>query len=93
MHIRNHDNEYTSTSDAMSYWPEVETAIGVKMETNGGLKLVSPFPLNEVLSKSVTINPKSPKPDTFRKRVQTKGLLNIWPELVINDCQWLLMVK
>ncbi|MGL5489373.1 MAG: nucleotidyltransferase family protein, partial [Shewanella sp.] len=28
MHLKNHDNPYQSSSDAMAYWPEMETAVG-----------------------------------------------------------------
>ncbi|MCZ4338869.1 nucleotidyltransferase family protein [Shewanella colwelliana] len=31
MHIRNGDEPYTSTLDAMAYWPELETAVGVNL--------------------------------------------------------------
>lgn len=32
MHVRNQDMAYTSCVDAMSYWPELETAIGVSYQ-------------------------------------------------------------
>jgi len=40
MHKRNHDNPYTSTADAMSYWVEVETAVGASLAEAGGKCLV-----------------------------------------------------
>ncbi|MCS6121707.1 nucleotidyltransferase family protein [Shewanella baltica] len=32
MHVRNQDMAYTSCVDAMSYWPELETAVGVSYQ-------------------------------------------------------------
>tara|TARA_R110001583_G_scaffold168044_1_gene320863 strand:+ start:628 stop:1014 length:387 start_codon:yes stop_codon:yes gene_type:complete len=36
MHIRNNDRPYVSTSDSMSYWVEVETAVGATFVKNKG---------------------------------------------------------
>lgn len=33
MHIRNKDKPYMSTRDALSYWPELETAVGARAVT------------------------------------------------------------
>ena len=32
MHLRNHDKPYLSCIDAMSYWPEQQTAVGVNLK-------------------------------------------------------------
>lgn len=82
MHERNKDQEYESALDAMSYWPELETAVGVTK--NGGiLELVSPFPLEKVLGCSISINNKRPKYKAFNTRVVGKGWLKQWPKLVV----------
>ena len=82
MHWRNQDEQYKSTLDAMSYWPEIETAIGVTI-CQDRLQLVTPFSLEEILSNTVTLNPKRPKLDVLTKRAQEKGWLQRWPLLAI----------
>jgi len=83
MHERNQDSPYKSTLDAMSYWPEVQTAVGVTW-TEGGYDLISPFPLDQVLTCRVTINSKRPKPAVFNHRLNSKGWLTQWPKLEVD---------
>lgn len=83
MHKRNHDSPYTSTSDAMSYWVEVETAVGAALDNKGEVVLVSPFGFASLFDLTVTINSKRPKPDDFNERMTTKQWLQIWPRLVV----------
>lgn len=84
MHIRNGDHPYSSTADAMSYWVEVETAVGVKLES-GKIELVAPFGLEALMSKTISINKKRVKKDAFRERMTRKKWLEIWPDLKITD--------
>ncbi len=41
MHERNNDNPYGSTSDAMTYWVEVETAVGANLSAQGDIEIIS----------------------------------------------------
>ncbi len=84
MHKRNLDNPYTSTLDAMSYWPEVETAVGAALSKAGKVTVISPFGFESLFSFTVTINDKRPKPEAFNTRINTKRWLEIWPRLVVN---------
>lgn len=84
MHRRNNDSPYTSTSDAMSYWPEVETAVGATLDESGQVVLVSPFGFEALFNFTVTMSVKRPKPQVFCERVTTKRWLEIWPRLVVN---------
>lgn len=81
MHKRNHDRPYSSCSDAMSYWVEVETAIGAKFIENEGVVIVSPFGLEANFNKTITLNGKRPKPTALNDRVVKKEWREIWPEL------------
>lgn len=83
MHIRNHDSPYLSSQDAMSYWPEVETAVGVKLKNNGELELISPFSTAQVISNTITVNPHKPQPAVFNERITLKGWLTRWPQLKV----------
>ncbi|MGP9566184.1 nucleotidyltransferase family protein [Halomonas sp. AOP5-B2-8] len=83
MHIRNSDSPYASTEDAMSYWVEVETAVGATLDDSGEVVIVAPFGVEPLFNYSITLNPKRPKPVDFRKRMAEKRWLEIWPELAV----------
>ena len=84
MHTRNNDNAYTSTTDAMSYWVEVETAIGVRLNTKDQVELLAPFGLEPLFNFSITANPKRLKLREFQSRVTQKKWLSLWPKLTIH---------
>ncbi|MCP1314601.1 MULTISPECIES: nucleotidyltransferase family protein [unclassified Halomonas] len=84
MYRRNCDSPYTSTSDAMSYWVEVETAVGAALNNSGDVVLVSPFGFDPLFNFTVTINAKRSKLQDFEERITTKRWLEIWPRLVVN---------
>lgn len=81
MHLRTGRQPYTSTEDAISYWVEVETAIGASLKENGDIELVTPFGLDALFSKTITLNSKNGEIDTYYQRVNSKGWQQHWPEL------------
>ena len=81
MHIRNGDKPYQSTADALTYWVELETIIGVRMTPDGEITLVSPFGIDALFQDTVSINKKRPKPTAFKERINSKKWLEIWPNL------------
>ena len=82
MHLKNSDKPYTSTVDAMSYWPEKETAIGAMLNDNDSISVVSAFDLEELFKGNITYNPKRSK-DTFYNRVKSKHWLETWSNLKV----------
>lgn len=84
MHRRNSDSPYVSTEDAMSYWVEVETAVGATLNESNEIEIVAPFGIEVLFENTITPNPKRPKPDVFAQRMQEKRWLEIWPNLVVN---------
>lgn len=82
MHRRNHDLPYKNTTDAMSYWPEIETAVGVSLSQNE-INIVAPFGLKSLFEGKITLNPKRPKPKIFHQRIQRKRWLEKWPQLIV----------
>lgn len=80
MHIRNGDQPYTSTIDAMSYWPEKETAIGASIDQQDHISVVSAFGVDSLLNGELSYNPKRSM-NVFEDRVRKKGWLKIWPKL------------
>lgn len=83
MHLRNHDQPYRSCVDAMSYWVEVETAVGVNLSEQR-MNILAPFGLDALFNLTITLNQKRPKPEVFRNRIQSKQWCHLWPLLKVN---------
>lgn len=82
MHIKNGDQPYLSTLDAMSYWPEKETAIGASLNTQGKVSIVSAFDIESLFMGHISYNPKR-SISVFEERVHRKSWLKQWPKLRI----------
>ncbi len=82
MHERNGDNRYQSSVDAMSYWPEKETAVAVRQIGLSQYECVAAFGFETLFSYCVTYNPKRLR-EIFDNRVNSKGWLVRWPSLII----------
>ncbi|WP_153916062.1 nucleotidyltransferase family protein [Shewanella sp. TC10] len=80
MHKKNNHSAYSSCLDAMSYWPEKQTAIAVKLDEEGELIIDSVFGLETVFSLTVNYNPKADE-SVFMKRVSSKPWFNNYPKL------------
>ncbi|ABV88109.1 nucleotidyltransferase family protein [Shewanella pealeana] len=93
MHLRNQHQQYASSIDAMSYWPEKQTAVGVSCQLtlspasasdhsleSAELALHSPFDLACLFDFSLQANPKS-KRALFEQRLTQKGWLQTYPKL------------
>jgi hypothetical protein len=84
MHIKPQHSQYTSSTNAMTFWPEQETAIGVSFDKKGCFSFVAPFGLASVFDGRITFNPKGDE-DVFWQRVKQKCWLTIWPQLKIEN--------
>jgi len=82
MHIRNQDSPYLNTLDAMSYWPEKETAIAACLDDKGNISIISAFGLESLMEGKITYNDKRTL-DIFKQRVSSKQWLEIWPNLQV----------
>ncbi|MCH1928903.1 nucleotidyltransferase family protein [Shewanella sp. A25] len=83
MHLKNQDNPYTSCEDAMSHWPECETAVAVTQDVESGeMKILAPFGLGSLFSLQLTHNPLRARA-VFEKRVIDKDWLTRYPKLMI----------
>lgn len=82
MHLRNRDSAYKNTLDAMGYWPEKQTAIGVQIDESHKLILRSRFGLDLQFNGQITHNPAR-SIEVFNHRVQGKQWLKLWPELQV----------
>ncbi|ENM5795933.1 nucleotidyltransferase family protein [Vibrio mimicus] len=82
MHLQNGDNPYQSTLDAMSYWPEKETAVAVRKVEHCCYECISAFGFESLFQGFITHNPKRVY-EIFENRVKSKGWLAMWPNLRI----------
>ena len=80
MHQRNGDPPYRSCLDAMSYWPEKETAVAVRITADRHIEVISAFGLESLFALQLTHNPRRDV-DTFHERVRAKQWLQQWPGL------------
>jgi len=80
MHLRNQHQQYRNSIDAMSYWPEKETAVAVRLTQSGYLQFAAPFGLARLFANSLTYNNKRTR-QLFESRLQKKQWLNKWYKL------------
>ncbi len=80
MHLRNGDSPYKNTLDAMSYWPEQETAIAAALQDYSSIQVINSFSLDGFYAGNITHNKKCSK-QIFLQRVESKKWLTIWPRL------------
>ncbi|OEF23216.1 nucleotidyltransferase family protein [Vibrio rumoiensis] len=84
MHIRNDDQPYLNTLDAMRYWPEKETAVAIRQIANNQYECLSAFGFECLFANTITHNPKRQRA-TFEQRIASKNWLVTWPLLTIKN--------
>lgn len=84
MHLRNGDRPYTSSLDAMSFWPEIQTSIGVTFDDSDKLILKSPFYESYKVDR-VTRNTVKDNRRIFRERLYNRNWLSRWPDLLVEQ--------
>lgn len=82
MSVKHGHSPYHGCIEAMSYWPEIQTAIGATMSSAGEIKVVSPFSSFDVIQLSVSRNAKCTS-NIFYERLAEKGWESLWPKLRI----------
>lgn len=85
MHLRHDHAPYASTADAMRFWVERETAVGVSLDSHGCLGLIAPLGVESLLAGRVTHNPLHADSRVFLRRIAAKGWRERWPLLEIVD--------
>jgi uncharacterized protein len=82
--INNQGRDYVSSEDAISHWPETATAVGVRLNADNELELVSPHGIDDLMSLKVIMTPDfGSGRDYFLKRFEKKGWLEKWPKLIL----------
>jgi hypothetical protein len=85
MHIKRLHRQYLSSTDAMTFWPEKETAIAVNIDVNDCISIVAPFGLSSLFQQRITLNSKGDE-QVFWQRIEQKSWLRTWPKLVVDTC-------
>ncbi len=86
MHVNNQDTPYENSLDAMSYWPEKETAVGVRLDESGVIEVATSFGLDSLFAGLISHNPKRDE-TIFLKRLHSKEWLTRWPNLKLGKSQ------
>ncbi len=82
MHHKNGDRPYRDCVDAMSFWPEQETAVAIRKVAANEYQLVTAFGVQSLLGGFITPNPKR-ELAVCLARVKQKQWLAQWPRLTL----------
>jgi hypothetical protein len=86
MHLRNGHRPYRNTTDAISYYPEQATCVGVRLSAANEVEVVAPLGLEHNWKLSIAPNPKANYADSvFMARMKSKRWLETWPALEAAD--------
>jgi hypothetical protein len=85
MHLKNDDKPYQTALDALSRWPEVVTAIGVRMDDKDHLHICSPYGLDDLFNMIVRRSPLFNDKTYYLERVRKKNWKGQWPLLTIME--------
>lgn len=85
MHERNADQPYSSATDAMRYWPETATAVGVRLNDQGVIDVAAPFGLTDLFALLVRPTERfgTEKRSIYVDRIRSKDWQAVWPSLRI----------
>lgn len=83
MHARNADAPYRSSADAMKYWTETATAVGLRLDVAGRIEVAAPFGLEDLFNLVVRPGPRflGDKHDIYLKRLAARQWHLKWPRL------------
>ncbi|MDG2001698.1 MAG: nucleotidyltransferase family protein [Novosphingobium sp.] len=83
MHLRNGDGPYSSSEDAMHYWPETATAVAVRRTKDDVCEIITPLGLEDLMT--LRLRPAGAfndrKRNIFDQRVTAKQWLVDFPQL------------
>ncbi|WP_312884386.1 nucleotidyltransferase family protein [Paenibacillus xylanilyticus] len=83
MHLRNGTGPYQSTEDALRYWPEIVTAIGVQLDEKDQIGICAPYGLDDLYALTVRRSPLYTDAKGYNQRVEQKRWQDQWPKLTI----------
>lgn len=83
MHAANGDRPSASATDAMSFWPETATAVGVRLEGDDAISIAAPFGLDDLFGLVLRPTPAfagSRRP-IMEGRARDRRWRETWPRL------------
>jgi hypothetical protein len=85
MHMRNGDEPYCDTADAIGHWLETPTAVALPL-ARGGESLMAPFGIDDLLNLCVRPTPAGVRRgEAYRARLREKRWHRRWPMVRIFD--------
>ncbi len=83
MHSDNGDAPYHSSLDAMRFWPETATAVGVRLIDDSVIEIASPYGLDDLYQAILRPTPHflTDKKTIVEDRIKSKRWLEQWPRL------------
>lgn len=86
MHARNADQPYRSATDAMRYWPETATAVGVRVGPRGEIEVAAPLGLGDLFGLIVRPTERfvADKHPVYLERIRSRNWERQWPGLRID---------
>jgi len=82
MHLPKGLPQHKSTEDAMIYWLETVTAVGVRLEADNSLTVIAPHGTDDLLD--LRCRPTAfgrTKLDEYNARIASKGWQELWPKV------------
>ncbi len=85
MHIPTGDPPYRSTIHGIRFWPEIATAIAVRIDADDALVMAAPFGIDDLLGLRVRPTPAAREhhAEVYRRRLAKKNWPARWPRLQI----------
>ncbi|WP_127534047.1 nucleotidyltransferase family protein [Paenibacillus kobensis] len=83
MHIKNGDEPYCSSEDAMSLWPETVAAIGARLDDEDILYIAAPYGLSDLFHMVHRRSPKFKRAGIFEDRMIKKQWSTRWPKVQV----------
>ncbi len=83
---RNGHAPYRNTAEAVAYYPELATCVGVRLNDDDSLECLAPYGLEAAWALTLVANPRHPQAQSLlRQRVIEKAWLQRWPRLQVDD--------
>lgn len=83
MHLFHNHIPYKTSEEALSYWVETATCIGVRLINKNTLLLTAPHGITDLVTLQISQTTDADT-KTFYERVTKKEWLKKWPKLSIN---------
>ena len=86
MHLFHNHKSYKDSKEALSYWVETATCVGVRLNKNNKVILTAPWGIEDLVTLILRPTPGTDKNSgSFNIRIREKKWLKKWPKLKILD--------